>query len=97
MKKPFYFATAAAGYVVVIVFLIQLFSKIVPEDTIITPMVVLGLFVLSTAVMGFLFLSEPVRIFMEGNKHSALMYFGKIVGVFALYVLFFVLMLLLVH
>jgi hypothetical protein len=84
MKRPFYHALAAAAYIVGIVFVIQLLtSAVLPQKTLLIPMTVLSLFVLSTAVMGYLFLYEPFRLHFDGHKREAKLFFAKTVGFFA--------------
>lgn len=87
MKKPILFATLATTYIALIVSIVNFVGHIIIKDTILIPMVMLGLFVLSAAVMGFLFLSEPFRLYMENKKREALIFFGKIVGFFACFVI----------
>ncbi len=94
MKKPFFYALAAAIYIVVIVLAINATTSILPKQTIIVPMTMLGLFVLSAAIMGFLFLSEPLRLFMENKKNEAIVFFAKIVGIFACFVALFAILIL---
>lgn len=98
MKKPFLHALVAAVYIVFIVLLIQTTGSVLQnqEDTIIIPMAILGLFVLSAAVMGFLFLSEPLRLFLENQKQESFIFFGKTVGFFACFVGVFAILLFLV-
>ena len=98
MKKPFLHALAAALYIVVIVLVIQFFGSALKNqaDTIIIPMTMLSLFVLSAAVMGFLFLSEPLRLLIENRKQEALAFFGKVVGFFACFVAVFTILLFLI-
>jgi len=93
MKKPFLFALVAALYIVNIVLAISFFSVMMPEDTIIIPMAMLGLFVLSAAVMGFLFLYEPFSLYMENKKREAVIFFAKMLGFFACFVVIFVVLL----
>jgi hypothetical protein len=95
MKKPFIHALAAALYIVVIVLVVQFFGSTLKgqPDTIIIPMTMLSLFVLSAAVMGFLFLSEPFYLFMENRKQEAVALFGKTVGFFACFVVLFAILL----
>lgn len=73
----------AALYIVFIVFIMNAVSSFLPEKTIFIPMAMLGLFVLSAAIMGFLFLSEPFRLYMDNHKQEAVSFFLKIVGIFA--------------
>lgn len=85
MKKPFLHALAAAIYILVIVSVINFGGTALKarEETIIIPMTMLSLFVLSAAVMGFLFLSEPLSLLIESKKQEAVVFFGKTVGFFA--------------
>lgn len=95
MKKPFLYALAAALYIVVIVLVIQFFGSALKgqKDTIMIPMTMLSLFVLSAAVMGYLFLSEPFYLFMENRKQEAIVFFAKVVGFFACFVAIFIILL----
>ena len=89
MKKPFLYALAVALYIVIIVFVINAVTQILPGKTILIPMVMLSLFVLSAAIMGFLFLSEPLHLYMENHKQQAVAFFAKVVGIFACFVILF--------
>lgn len=99
MKKPFIYALAAAVYIVLIVSLINILTVFMPqggESAHVPMMMMLSLFVLSAAVMGFIFLSEPFRLYMEDRKQEGVAFFIRIVGFFACFVvLFFVLLFLL--
>lgn len=91
MKKPFLYALAAALYIILIVLGINITSKIniLPEKTIVIPMIMLSLFVLSALIMGFLFLYEPLQLYLENHKKEALSFFGKTVGFFACFIVLF--------
>lgn len=95
MKKPFLYAFIAALYIVAIVLLIQAFGHFLGDqpDTIIIPMTMLSLFVLSAAVMGFLFLSEPLQLLLQNRKQEAVAFFAKVVGFFSCFVAVFVILL----
>ncbi|MDE2399971.1 MAG: hypothetical protein KGL67_03115 [Patescibacteria group bacterium] len=95
MKKPFIHALAAALYIVIIVLVMNVVTSILPGKTLLIPMAVLSLFVLSAAVMGFLFLSEPIQLYMGGKQKEAVAFFGKTVGFFACFVIVFLIFLLL--
>ena len=98
MKKPFLCALGAALYIVVIVLIVQAVTSVLKSEneTIIIPMTMLSLFVLSAAVMGFLFLSEPLQLLMENRKQEAVIFFAKVVGIFACFVAVFAVLLFLV-
>ena len=93
MKKPFLYALAAALYIVVIIFAIHFLTSILKNENIIIPITMLSLFVLSAAVMGFLFLSEPLQLLIQNRKQEAVAFFGKVVGIFACFVIVFIILL----
>ncbi len=98
MKKPFLNALAATLYIVVLVSVGQIGISALKNhtETLLIPMTMLSVFVLSAAVMGFLFLSEPLRLFMENRKQEAVMFFAKVVGIFACFVAIFAILLFLI-
>ena len=85
MKKPFLHALIAVLYIIILVTGVNFTSQIPPRETIIIPMAMLSLFVLSVAVMGYLFLSEPLELLIEKKKKEAVVFFAKTVGFFALF------------
>ncbi|MES2315830.1 MAG: hypothetical protein V4486_03840 [Patescibacteria group bacterium] len=95
MKKPFLHALGAALYIVVIVFVVQTVTSALKSQnqSIIIPMVMLSLFVLSAAIMGYIFLSEPLKLYLDGHKHEATVFFGKTVAMFACFVALFAILL----
>lgn len=93
MKKPFLHALAAALYITMLVLGINAVSPFLPEKTMIIPLVMLSLFVLSAAVMGFLFLSEPLQLLVENRKQEAVTFFAKTVGIFAFFIAIFIILL----
>jgi len=98
MKKPFLHALGAVLYIVIIVFVVQVVTSALKSqnETIIIPMTMLSLFVLSAAVMGYLFLSEPLYLLMENRKQEAIAFFAKVVGIFACFVAVFTILLFLI-
>ncbi|OGI71646.1 hypothetical protein A3B84_00115 [Candidatus Nomurabacteria bacterium RIFCSPHIGHO2_02_FULL_35_13] len=98
MKKPFLCALGAALYIIVIVLVVRTLGSLLQsqEETIIIPMTMLSLFVLSAAIMGFLFLSEPLQLLMENRKQEAIAFFAKVVGIFACFVAVFAILLFLI-
>lgn len=69
-----------AGIVTMIYFAPTLFG---PDDTAFAPMLMLSLFVLSAAIMGYLFLARPLALFLEGKKEEAASHFLRTVAIFA--------------
>ena len=90
-KNPFFNALAAALYIVLIVFTIDMFSSAssMPKETILIPITMLSLFVLSAAVMGYLFIYEPLRLHLDNQRREAMIFFAKTVGTFACFVALF--------
>lgn len=93
MKKPFFYALGAAAYIAALVSIFSTFIERLPQKSIFIPMTMLSLFVLSAAIMGFLFLSEPLSLYFEGKKKEAVVFFGKIVGCFACFAVLFLVLL----
>lgn len=95
MKKPFLHALGAALYIVFIVLVIQGVSFLIKSQngTILIPMAMLSMFVLSAAIMGYLFLSEPLFLLAENRKQEAIVFFAKEVGFFACFGIIFAILL----
>lgn len=83
-RNPFLNALCAEIYIMIIVLLIQSLPHVDDQKTILMPIMMLSLFVLSASVMGFLFLAEPIQLYVENQKKDALIYFAKTVATFAL-------------
>lgn len=86
-KKPFLNAFAALGYILIVVFIMTMATKNSGHgyaQQIIIPIFVLSLLTLSAAVMGYVFLSQPILIYLEGDKKGAVSLFVKTLGYFAL-------------
>ncbi len=85
-KNPFVNAGLAALYIVL---LVTLMFKINPDErgeTIFVPITMLSLFVLSAAVMGYLFVYRPLELHLDNQRKEALSFFFKTVGTFAVFV-----------
>jgi hypothetical protein len=86
-KNPYVNAVLAAGYIVGIVLLIQGVTGITKDkpDTILIPMTMLSLFVLSAGVMGLLFVYTPGQLFLDNHRKEALTFFFRTLGTFAVF------------
>lgn len=84
-KKPFLNALAATAYIIAISsFLFYVPKRMVEEaDSVLAPIMMLSLLVLSAAVMGFLFLAAPFQLYLAGERARAFQFFGKTIGWFA--------------
>ncbi|HEY4517472.1 MAG TPA: hypothetical protein VJI74_01115 [Candidatus Paceibacterota bacterium] len=52
-------------------------------ETILIPIAMLSLFVLSASVMGYLFVVEPVQLYLDGKKKEGITFFLQTVTIFA--------------
>lgn len=97
IKSPYINAVLAAGYIAIVVLLINSLSKFADgPETILIPMAMLCLFVISAAIMGLLFVYKPAELYFDSKRGEAGVFFGKTVAAFACFaVLFFLLHILL--
>lgn len=83
-KNPFINAFVASLYIAAVAtFMFYGIKLLPPKDTILTPIAMLSLFTLSAAVMGYVFLYQPIMLFIDGHKKSAVNLFLQTVAVFA--------------
>jgi heme O synthase-like polyprenyltransferase len=83
-KNPFLNALAATTYITIIASMLYYGQKtIAPVNNVIVPIAFLSLFVLSAAIMGYFFLYQPARFFLEGKQKEATRLFLSTVAIFA--------------
>jgi cellulose synthase/poly-beta-1,6-N-acetylglucosamine synthase-like glycosyltransferase len=84
--NPIYNAVGAACYIGTVAAFMHFITSIRHDtpDTFFDGMGFLSLFVLSAAVMSFLFFYQPVSLLIENKKKEALMFFLKTLGAFGL-------------
>jgi len=84
-KNPFYNSGIALLYIVTIVSLLKVGSLLFSEqkDNILMPMGALSLFVLSAAIMAYIFLYQPIIMFLDGKRKEGVHLFLSTVGIFA--------------
>lgn len=85
-KKPFINALFAVIYIVLIVLGMNLLFKTETNEGIgqfFIPIMVISLFTLSAAVMGYVFCYQPLRLYLDGKKEQAVKLFIKTVIIFA--------------
>ena len=74
----------ASGYIALVVLIVSSTSNFPDaEQTILIPVIMISLLVLSVATMGVLFFYQPLSLFMENKKDEALFFFLKTAGTFA--------------
>ena len=94
-KNPFINALSASAYILLVVSIMTFITQTHRNkpDTFFAPLVVLSLFTLSAAVMGFLYFYQPLLLFIEGKKKAAVNLFVQTVGVFAIFTVIVVILL----
>lgn len=76
-------ALAATGYIVLVSVLMFYGSNLAPaKDTVLAPIAMISLFTLSAAVMGYLFVGQPLQLYLDGKKKEAVDFFFKTTSVF---------------
>lgn len=84
-NKPFYNALAAFLYICGVVTLINYGSKFAGEnESILAPIAMLSLFVLSVSIMAYIFFLEPLKQYLDGKKEDAVRLFIKTIQYFAI-------------
>jgi hypothetical protein len=83
-KNPFINALAATVYISAVA-TIPFFGKQLfgPGNSFLIPIAMISLFTLSAAVMGFLFLYQPLLLLLDGHKKNAVKLFLQTVASFA--------------
>jgi hypothetical protein len=84
-RNPYLNALVAGLYIIFIVVILTYGPTFAREkpDTILAPMAMLSLLVLSVAFMGYAFFFQPVLLYMEGQKREAVELFTKTLSAFA--------------
>lgn len=82
-KNPYLNSVYAEIYIIIVVGVIRYISKPNTADTFFNPIAALSLFVLSAAVMGYLFLGEPLQLYLNGEKRLSATFFIQTVASFA--------------
>lgn len=84
-KNPIGNAAAALCYVALVATVMYYGPKVVhPVESVLLPIAFLSLFVLSAAVMGYLFLYQPLQLYFDSQKKEALALFLQTVGSFGI-------------
>ncbi len=94
-KSPLINAFVAFLYIAIIALIMDRVGQVANQSSflVINIMAVISLFTLSAAVMGYLFLCQPIRLYFEGEKRKAVKFFLSTVAIFALitFLMFFIL------
>lgn len=92
-RNPFINALAAVGYIAVVASLLfysSTLGKLPIENSVFMPIMALSLFVFSAATEGYLFLGQPIMMFLEGQKQQAIKLFLNTLFAFAAFAFVFV-------
>ncbi len=83
-KNYFLNALLGAAYVVLVAcFMFYAPHVLGPSESVMIPITILSLFVLSVCVMAFLFGYQPLKLYLEGEKKAPLELLVKTVATFA--------------
>jgi hypothetical protein len=85
-KNPFYNVGAGLIYITFVVFALNTGSRLANPGTgnnFLIPIGMLSLFVFSAAMMAYIFLYQPIIMFMEGNRQGAISLLWKTAAIFA--------------
>ena len=84
-KSPLLNALLAILYIHIVVLTIFYGGEYASEapETILIPIAMLSLFVLSASIMGYLFLAQPAQMYMDGQRKEAVNLFLQTVFIFA--------------
>ena len=83
-KNPFINAFTATLYIAAVALLMFYGTEHKASvNSVIVPIAVVSLFTLSAAVMGYLFLYQPLQLYLDGKKKHAVNLFLQTVAVFA--------------
>jgi hypothetical protein len=83
-RNPFYNAVLAAGYITLVASIMYFGPRLASGvDSVMVPIAMLSLFVLSAATMGYLFFFEPAQLYLAGERREATVLFLKTIGAFA--------------
>ena len=84
-KNPILNALSATCYIILIVSIINFLSKNIIEEpkSVVAPIIFLSMLSLSAAVMGFVFLAQPLMLYLDGKKKQAVELIIKTIGSFA--------------
>ena len=83
-KNPLVNAIAASLYIVLVISILDYgMSNAAPTKSIVAPIVMVSVFTLSAAVMGYLFFYHPAVMYFDGKKDHAVKLFLQTVISFA--------------
>ncbi len=85
-RNPLLNAGAAAAYIGAVVLFITYMSGSDEPDTILAPLAMISLLVLSVLMMAYCFFFQPMQMYLDGQKREAIRLFTQTVAAFAVIV-----------
>lgn len=82
-RNPLINAGAAAVYIGAVVLFISSLSRFEEPETLLVPLAMISLLVLSVLVMSYCFFFSPIQMYLDGQKKEAVSLFTKSVAAFA--------------
>lgn len=83
-KNPYINSISAELYIIIVVSIIHNIAKPDTPDNFFDPVAGISLFVLSAAIMGYLFLGQPLQLYLDGKKKQSVTFFMKTVISFSI-------------
>ena len=84
IKNPYLNAVFATIYITLVSLFMYFGSKFIKIDNkILSPIAFMSLLTLSVAVMGYLFVLEPLQMYLSGEKTKSVHFFLKTLATFA--------------
>lgn len=84
-KNPILNALAAIAYIIIVA-ATMFYGSTHPgpaDDSFFAPIALISLFTLSAAVMGYIFLGQPLQLYLDDKKKEAVNLFLRTVAIFA--------------
>lgn len=82
-KNPYLNSIFAEIYIIVVALVMTHVGKPDQPDNFVTPIAALSLFTLSAGVMAYLFVGQPLQLYLDGEKKQAISFFMKTIMSFA--------------
>jgi len=84
-KKPVLNGLLASVYIFIVSMVMTFGGRLANKpDTFFAPVLFISLFTLSAAIMGYLFVFEPIQLLIAGKKQQAVKHFLQTTGTFGL-------------
>ena len=83
-KNPIINAIVAIAYIAVVALFMNFMSdRVEDSQSFLAPVVFISIFTLSAAIMGYIFLYQPLQLFLSDDKKGGVKLFLQTIGIFA--------------